>query len=315
MDARGVFSLDEDFKRAFDRALDRCRGLVMGKMGAFRLALLALLCRGNLLVEDLPGVGKTTLAHLLARVLGRRLTRIQFTNDLLPSDVLGAVVLDQRSGEFVFRKGPIFGELILADELNRAAPKSQSALLQCMEEGRVTVEGEDHELDEGFCVVATQNPSDHVGTFALPESQVDRFFMGMSLGLPSREDERGMIRSGDGRAAVDEVGEIVTRERQREFAERLPDVGASDALLDYVLDLMARLRGDGGRQGHVSPRAGRDLVRAARGLALLEGRAFAVPEDVKAAAPAVFAHRLGFGRGVAHGRALVERALGEVAVP
>lgn len=301
----------------FERLFDRCRDAVLGKTGTFRLALLALLCRGNLLVEDLPGVGKTTMVHLLARVLGRRLTRIQFTNDLLPADVLGAVVLDQRTNEFVFRKGPIFGEMILADELNRATPKSQSALLQCMEEGRVTIEGEDHGLEEGFCVVATQNPSDHVGTFPLPESQVDRFFMGMTLGLPSREDERRMIRAGDARAAADAVGGAVTREAQREFFGRLPSVGTSDALLDYALDLMARLRGGGGAGagGHISPRAGRDLVRAARGHALLEGRSFAVPEDVKAVAPAVFAHRLGFGRGVARGREAVERALGEVAVP
>ena len=303
--------MDENFGRIFAEALR----FLPGRHEQIRFALLAILCRGNLLIEDLPGLGKTTLVHLLAGLLGRKLTRIQFTNDLLASDIVGAVVYDRDKNDFYFRKGPIFGEVVLADELNRAAPKSQSALLQGMEEKKVSVEGRDYPLGGGFCLIATQNPYDHVGTSPLPESQLDRFFMGMTMGSLSRDYERAIMEALDIREDIAAVGTALGKGEQEEFSLALGRVVASEALLEYALDLMEALRKVEGASGHVSPRAGRDLLTAAKGNALVEGRSFVVPEDLKCVAPAVFSHRLGLYRGIAHGRGLVEGVLAKTAVP
>ena len=302
--------MDESFSRLFSSS----KNIVLGKEKHLQWAMLAILCRGNLLIEDFPGVGKTTLVYLISKLLGRKLTRIQFTNDLLPSDILGSIVFDKDKNDFYFRRGPIFGEMILADELNRATPKTQSALLQSMEERRVSIEGRDYDLSENHCLIATQNPYDHVGTFHLPESQVDRFFMAMSLGLPTREHEKTIIQTVDVRQLIDDVKSIFDQDMQRAFFQKLSSVTTAEPLLQYALNLMDYLRNIENK-GHISPRSGRDLVWAAKGNALIEGRIFVIPEDIKSVAPAVFCHRLGLYKGVKQGLSLIEKALQEVAVP
>ena len=302
-------------KENFTQLFSSSKKIVLGKEKNLRWALLAVLCQGNLLIEDSPGVGKTTLVYLISKLLGRKLTRIQFTNDLLPSDILGNIVFDRDKNDFYFRKGPIFGEMILADELNRATPKTQSALLQSMEEKRISIEGKDYDLDEKHCLIATQNPYDHIGTFHLPESQVDRFFMAMTLGAPTQEYEKIIIQSANIRALIDNVGMSFDKKKQDEFFKQLASVSTTDALLQYALDLMGHLRNIENTSGHISPRSGRDLIWASKGNALIEGRTFVIPEDVKSVAPAVFSHRMGLYKGVEEGSILVEKALKKVAVP
>ena len=304
-----------DGKTDFQEIFSLSESIVLDKGNTIKLAILCVLCGGNLLIEDRPGVGKTTLVYLISKMLGRKLTRIQFTNDLLPADIIGAIVYDKKNDQFFFRKGPIFSEMILADELNRATPKTQSALLQSMEEKRVSVEGKDYSLDKNFCIVATQNPYDHIGTFNLPESQVDRFFMGMSLGLPSREYEKKIMQIKDSKKLIDSINTVLAQEKQRAFLEKLEHISTTGPLLNYALNLMDYLRKTDQTTGYISPRAGRDLLWASKGHAILEGRDFVIPEDIKAVAPFVFAHRLGLYKGIKHGLPLVNKALLEVAVP
>ncbi len=302
--------MDEIFTRLFSSSKD----IVLGKQKNLRWAVLAVLCRGNLLIEDSPGVGKTTLVYLIAKLLGRKLTRIQFTNDLLPSDILGGIVFDRDKNDFYFRRGPIFGEMILVDELNRGTPKTQSALLQSMEEKQVSIEGKDYDLHENHCVIATQNPYDHIGTFNLPESQVDRFFMAMTLGLPTREHEKTIIQTENAKKVINDIGVILSEDIQKKIFQQLSSVTTTDALLQYALDILEYLRKIE-HVGNISLRAGRDLIRASKVNALIEGRIFVIPEDIKFVAPAIFSHRLGLYKGVKHGLLLVKKALQEVAVP
>lgn len=266
--------------------------VLLGKEVQVRLALTCLLARGHLLIEDLPGMGKTTLSHALARVLGLGFQRIQFTSDLLPGDVLGTSVFDKDSGQFVFHPGPIFSELVLADEINRATPKSQSALLEAMEEGQVTIEGATRPLPEPFFVIATQNPVTQGGTFALPESQLDRFLMRLSLGYPGRAAEKALLLGEARRDLLPRLEPMLDPQELQALQGEVLAVRASDALVDYVLRLVAATRTQPAFALGLSPRGSLALLAAARAWALLAGRDYVIPEDVQAVLPSVAGHRL-----------------------
>ncbi|RAL82842.1 AAA family ATPase [Pseudomonas aeruginosa] len=266
--------------------------ILLGKDRQVRLALACLLARGHLLIEDLPGMGKTTLSHALARVLGLSFQRIQFTSDLLPGDILGTSVFDKDSGQFVFHPGPIFAELVLADEINRATPKSQSALLEAMEEGQVTIEGATRPLPEPFFVIATQNPASQGGTFSLPQSQLDRFLMRLSLGYPGRAAERSLLLGEARRDLLPRLEPLLDHAALAAFQAEVPKVRASDALVDYVLRLVEATRTQPAFALGLSPRGSLALLAAARAWALLAGRDYVIPEDVQAVLPAVAGHRL-----------------------
>ena len=274
------------------RLLAALEGIILGKRAQLELALACLLARGHLLIEDLPGVGKTTLAHALARALGLQFVRIQFTSDLLPADILGVSVFDRSGSRFEFHPGPLFAQLILADEVNRATPKTQSALLEAMEEHQVTVDGVTRRLPEPFFVVATQNPRHQVGTFALPESQLDRFTMRIDLGYPAHEAERALLRGEDRRTLIDGLAPCVSAADLAELQRAAHQVHTADPIVAYVQALLAASRAPGRYRAGLSPRAGLALVRAAQAWALLRGRDFVVPEDVQAVLPAVAGHRL-----------------------
>jgi len=270
-------------------ALDR---IIVGKTQQLRLCMACLLARGHLLIEDLPGVGKTTLAHALASALGLSYQRIQFTSDLLPADVIGVSIFSRETGRFAFHKGPIFAQLVLADEINRATPKAQSALLEAMEERQVTADGHTYGLPAPFFVVATRNPSDQIGTFPLPESQLDRFLMQITLGYPEPEDERLLLANGDRRALVDKLDTVMSVETLLTLQNAVNDVHVSDALLDYVQALVAHTRESGEFVIGLSPRGAIALVRAAQAWAMMAGHGGVYPEDVQAVLPGIVAHRL-----------------------
>ena len=275
-----------------EQCLEAVDRILLGKQVQVRLAMTCLLARGHLLIEDLPGMGKTTLSHALARVLGLSFQRIQFTSDLLPGDILGTSVFDKDSGQFVFHPGPIFAELVLADEINRATPKSQSALLEAMEEGQVTIEGATRPLPEPFFVIATQNPASQGGTFSLPESQLDRFLMRLSLGYPGRAAERSLLLGEARRDLLPRLEPLLDHAALAAFQAEVPKVRASDALVDYVLRLVEATRTQPAFALGLSPRGSLALLAAARAWALLAGRDYVIPEDVQAVLPAVAGHRL-----------------------
>ncbi len=274
------------------RLVARIGQVIVGKEAVIRLALACLLARGHLLIEDLPGVGKTTLAHALAKLLGLRYQRIQFTSDLLPSDILGVSVFERASGTFQFHPGPVFAEVLLADEINRATPKAQSALLEAMEERQVTVEGETHALPDPFFVIATQNPSFQVGTFALPESQLDRFLMRVSLGYPGRAAERELLAGEDRRLILERLEPALAPGGLRALQSAVARVHVSEALLDYCQALLEASRASARFSQGLSPRAGLALLRSARAWALMHGRDAVLPEDLQAVLPATVGHRL-----------------------
>ncbi len=276
-----------------EKALAAVNQVVLGKETQVRMALACLLARGHLLLEDLPGMGKTTLSHALAQVLGLEYRRIQFTSDLLPGDILGTSVFERDSSSFVFHPGPIFTELVLADEINRATPKSQSALLEAMEERQVTVEGITRSLPEPFFVIATQNPLSQSGTFSLPESQLDRFLMRLSLGYPDRRAERALLGGSGGRQQALELTARLDKQQLIAAQEQAAAVTASDALIGYVLRLAEASRNHPQLAYGLSPRGSLALLAAARAWACLAGRDYVIPEDVQTLAPAVLAHRLG----------------------
>ena len=275
-----------------DAVLHEVNQVLLGKEPQVRLALTCLLARGHLLIEDLPGMGKTTLSQALARVLGLSYQRIQFTSDLLPGDILGTSVFDKDSGQFLFHPGPIFAELVLADEINRATPKSQSALLEAMEEGQVTIEGATRPLPEPFFVIATQNPVSSGGTFALPESQLDRFLMRLSLGYPARAAERALLLGEARRDLLPRLEPILDHAELAAIQALIPQVRTSDALVDYVLRLVEATRSEAQFAWGLSPRASLALLAAARAWAFLANRDYVIPEDVQAVLPAVVGHRL-----------------------
>jgi MoxR-like ATPase len=266
--------------------------VILGKEAQVRLALACLIARGHLLIEDLPGVGKTTLAHVLARTLGLHFQRIQFTSDMLPADIIGVSVYEREGGTFKFHPGPIFAQLILADEVNRATPKTQSALLEAMEEHQVTVETETRKLPEPFFVIATQNPSEQVGTFPLPESQLDRFLMRIELGYPDRDAERALLAGADRRDLLASLEPCMIPAELVELQADAQRVHVAPALLDYVQAIVEYTRRSPDYVAGLSPRAALALVHSARAWALLEGRDKVIPEDVQAILPGVATHRL-----------------------
>jgi MoxR-like ATPase len=285
--------------------------VIVGKDESIRLAVTCLLARGHLLFEDLPGVGKTTLSQALARALGLQFRRVQFTSDLLPADILGGAIFDRESSAFVFKPGPIFTQVLLADEINRATPKTQSALLEAMEEGQVTADGHSHALPTPFFVIATQNPTTQMGTFPLPESQLDRFLMRLELGVPARDAERAMLMGEDRREVLRSLVAAMPVDELITMQQCVRRVHVAPALLDYVQDLLAASR----QHGHgLSPRAGLALLAAARAWALMQGRPMVVPEDVQAIGPSVMAHRLEHCVEGMSGRELTARLLRDVPV-
>jgi MoxR-like ATPase len=289
--------------------------VVLGKPAQIRLCLACLLARGHLLIEDVPGVGKTTLAHALARVLGLEWRRLQFTSDLLPADVIGVSVFDRVSQQFQFRPGPVFTQLLLADEINRASPKAQSALLEAMEERQVSVDGTTHPLPEPFFVVATQNPHEQLGTFGLPESQLDRFLMRVSLGYPDPASERTLLLAGERHELLEATDAALGPAELLAAQRAVRAIYVSAPLLDYVQALVARSRQQ--LELGLSPRAAQGLVRAAQAWALLAGERAVLPEHVQAVLPPVAAHRLEQrnGGGTADGARLADELLAAVAVP
>ncbi|MGI9304151.1 MAG: AAA family ATPase [Gammaproteobacteria bacterium] len=266
--------------------------IILGKEQQVRLALSCLLANGHLLIEDIPGMGKTTLAHGLAKILGLDFERIQFTSDLLPADVLGVSVYEKETSRFTFHPGPIFAQLVLVDEINRATPKTQSALLEAMEERQVTVEGESRPLPKPFFVIATENPAHQVGTFPLPESQLDRFLMRIRLGYPGPQAERQLLKGPSRQNLLKAVVPVLSADMLQQMQDAVSKIHVSDALLDYVQALLGYTRRPGAYHSGLSPRAGLALKRAAQAWALLANRDHAVPEDVQAVFPAVATHRL-----------------------
>lgn len=265
--------------------------IIVGKEEVIRLAVTCLLARGHLLFEDQPGVGKTLLSQALAQSLGLQFRRVQFTSDLLPADILGASIYDREAGSFVFHPGPVFTQVLLADEINRATPKTQSALLEAMEEARVTCDGTTHALPQPFFVIATQNPSSQIGTFMLPESQLDRFLMKLALGVPDRRAERSILQGQDRREMLKAMPEVLPWAEMQIMQGQVRKVQVAPALLDYVQDLLAASRSGGAGSG-LSPRGGLALLNAARAWALMQGRTMVLPEDVQDVGVAVMAHRL-----------------------
>jgi MoxR-like ATPase len=275
-----------------DRALDALNGIILGKVVQVRLCVTCMLAGGHLLIEDIPGVGKTTLAHALARILGLGYQRIQFTSDLLPADITGVSVYEREQGRFRFHPGPIFSNLVLADEVNRATPKTQSALLEAMEEGQVTADGETHPLPTPFFVVATQNPTYQIGTFPLPESQLDRFLMRIRLGYPGPVMERELLKGDDRRALLAVADPAISLELIERLQARAHEIYASEALLDYLQSIVQHTREHTDYESGLSPRAAISLLRASQAWAMLHHREAVVPEDVQAVLPAVVGHRL-----------------------
>lgn len=266
--------------------------VLLGKDQQVKLAVACLIAKGHLLIEDLPGMGKTTLAQCLAKALGLQYERVQFTSDLLPADILGVAVFDKVQSAFQFHPGPIFTQLLLADEINRTTPKTQSALLEAMEEGQVTIEGETRPLPAPFFVIATQNPLSQSGTFALPESQLDRFLMRLSLGYPNHQSERLLLQGVDPRARIQAMTGIITPAQLAELQANVAAVRTTDALLDYVQKLVEFTRVDAHFTYGLSPRGALAWLRAAKAWALLAGRDYVIPEDIQAVASSVVDHRV-----------------------
>jgi len=277
---------------ALARVLATLEAVILGKPTQIRLCLACLLARGHLLIEDVPGVGKTTLAHALAHVLGLAWQRVQFTSDLLPADIIGVSVFDRASQQFHFRRGPIFTQLLLADEVNRASPRTQSALLEAMEERQVSADGTTYALPEPFFVVATQNPHEQLGTFGLPESQLDRFLMRVVLGYPDAAHERELLRGGDRRELLAGIAPVLSTAGVLAVQRAVRAVYVADALLDYAQALIVRTRAAAELKLGLSPRAGQALIRAAQAWSYLAGRSAVLPEDLQAVLPSVVAHRL-----------------------
>lgn len=279
-------------KKLIDTVVHELNQILLGKDQQVRLAMCGLLARGHLLIEDIPGMGKTTLSHALAKIMGLSYQRIQFTNDLLPADVLGYSLYDKEAGSLVFHPGPIFAQVVLADEINRASPRTQSALLEAMEERQVSIEGETRPLPHPFFVIATQNPIEQGGTFPLPESQLDRFLMRLRLGYPDPRAERELLEGEDRKAMTDRLQAMLPQADLAELQNAVSRVKASPALLDYVQRLLEQSRRMPGLLYGLSPRAGLGLVRAAKAWALMEGRQHVLPDDIQTVFPSIAEHRL-----------------------
>ena len=306
--------LPDALRGSLSQAQRQVNALVLGKPQEVRLAFVALLAGGHVLIEDLPGLGKTTLAHALAATVGLGFQRIQFTSDLLPADVLGVSVYEAGSRRFQFHPGPVFTQVLLADEINRAPPRTQSALLEAMAEQQVTVDGTTHPLPDPFFVIATQNPVDLSGTFPLPDSQLDRFLLRFSLGYPNAESERALLTGADRRELIAQAVPVLGDGEVQALRRAAEQVHASEALVGYVQALLARSRQLPGVRVGLSPRAGLALLRAARAYALLLGRSHVLPEDVQALFIAVAGHRLVGEAEAGSGAALAKAVLHAVPV-
>ncbi len=308
--------MDHTFAHRLSALVDQISTIIVGKRPQIEDCIACMLAGGHLLIEDVPGVGKTTLAHALAASLGLRFSRVQFTADLMPSDLTGVSVFERSTERFVFHPGPVFTQVLLADEINRAGPKTQSSLLEAMEEHQVTVDNETRRLPHPFFVIATQNPSDQLGTYALPESQLDRFLMCITLGYPDRASERALWSGEDRRAAVDRLQAVMTPQELTDAQAAVRDVHASEALLDYLQALIAATRSGRWFVEGLSPRAGIMVLRAAKARALLARRDYVAPDDLQALLPQTVAHRLMPVSGAGRGRREQVRAMIEaVAVP
>ncbi len=281
-----------DIQLKLKSLVDQLNTVIVGKFDQTQDCVACLLAGGHLLIEDVPGVGKTTLAHALARTFGLQFSRVQFTSDLMPSDLSGVSVYDRGLEQFIFHPGPLFAQVLLADEINRASPKTQSALLEAMEEKQVTIEGETRPLPVPFFVIATQNPHDQLGTYLLPESQLDRFLMRISLGYPDRSAERELLMGRDRRELVEALPSLLTLEEFDTLQTQVLAVHAAGPLLDYVQDLIQATRSGPWFMQGLSPRAGIAVLRAAKARALLSGRGYVAPDDVRAILPQTIAHRL-----------------------
>ncbi|BAP56826.1 methanol dehydrogenase regulatory protein MoxR [Thioploca ingrica] len=304
-----------DIKATIDHLVTQVSQVILGKEIPIRLALTALIARGHVLIEDVPGVGKTTLAHVLARVLGLSFQRIQFTSDLLPADIIGVSVYDKEVGQFKFHLGPIFAQMVLADEINRATPKTQSALLEAMEEHQVTAEGETRPLPTPFFVLATQNPLYQIGTFPLPESQLDRFMMRLELGYPNHQTERALLKGRDRREMIAEMEALMTVPDILAIQQAISQVHIAEALIDYLQAILEFTRQSPRYQMGLSPRAGLAILHCAQAWALIHGRDYVVPEDVQMILPGVVGHRLVAITKPGNTHTLVKQLIEEVAIP
>jgi MoxR-like ATPase len=309
-------------KQSLQRLRENMRVTIRGKDDVINQVMVCLVAGGHLLIEDLPGVGKTTLAYSLARSMDCVFSRIQFTSDLLPSDVTGVAIYDETVKEFVFKKGPVFANVVLADEINRATPKTQSALLEVMDRARVTVDGEPHPVGSPFMVFATQNPVDYEGTFPLPESQMDRFLMRLRMGYPEPEDEREILRQARGGYDAIALNPVVTRSDILALQELAHQVYVEDSVLDFILRIVAATRTEAEFRTGVSVRGGVALRSAAQARALVQGRDFVLPEDVTELVEAIFTHRLALARQTSDAleerravTAALKRIVGAIAVP
>lgn len=275
-----------------DQLFERLNNIILGNPETTKLAVVCLLARGHLLIEDVPGVGKTTLSHALADLFGLPYKRVQFTSDLLPSDILGMTIFDMDSKKFHFKRGPVFTSILLADEINRATPKTQSALLQAMEEKQVSVEGQQIDLNPPFFVIATQNPLEQSGTFPLPESQLDRFLMRLSLGYPNAEFERQLLLKKGGKAVAKDQNTVFNKSEVEELCNKIDNIHVSEPLVTYLQKILAETRHSGRFVHGLSPRAGLQWLQAAKALAFIEGRDSVLPDDIKKLATHTAAHRL-----------------------
>lgn len=306
-----------EFEEKCREVVESCSQVIVGKEQEIKLVLISFLCSGHVLLEDLPGTGKTTLLKVFAKTIGQACKRIQFTPDLLPSDITGIRFYNQKTGEFMFQKGPLFCNLILADEINRATPRTQSSLLEAMEEHQISADGETYRLEEPFFVMATQNPVESYGTFPLPEAQMDRFFMRLSLGYMKREQEMAVICGKESAQKLTDIEPVLTKDEIVQMKEYIKQITVHPDVLSYLMDIIEKTRSDGKFAAGVSTRGAIALYRASQAFAAVQGREFVIPEDVKELAPYVLSHRI-LAKGVTDSADVVrfvKKLISEIPVP